>query len=415
MNTGKNKIGKLPVFLFLVLIVGCTPATPASPTQVVVTKITESDLVEGQITQTKTFNQCDSANPIKLEIQFGDNVSETSQQELVLGGKITGGADIPTIAKLEIEGSLEQHFASSKSSGSNHQESVGIEIPAFTRQEYTIVWKETRREGTVEYTENGEAKATDFSYRIGLEFFASSVKDIDCSLPTETPLPVVPTASPVSETPSTLSAGALAEGCINPQFWTPISNEAGAVSPTLNGCYSVENSGIFADPQGILHLYKRDQKSAEAAGIYADIPSNYSIIEFNIYVNSMYIADALSPAFVSFAVAPASDPMTAKSSARFRLFVEKPGNDPAVLFMMADVGENNGVKITTQHYEYSRTYRIRLELVGGLMRVYINDLKMDESLSIPDGAKVFYIGYTLPALAGMDVEVSNIRIDGVPK
>lgn len=415
MNTGKNKIGKLPVFLFLVLIVGCTPATPASPTQVVVTKITESDLVEGQITQTKTFNQCDSANPIKLEIQFGDNVSETSQQELVLGGKITGGADIPTIAKLEIEGSLEQHFASSKSSGSNHQESVGIEIPAFTRQEYTIVWKETRREGTVEYTENGEAKATDFSYRIGLEFFASSVKDIDCSLPTETPLPVVPTASPVSETPSTLSAGALAEGCINPQFWTPISNEAGAVSPTLNGCYSVENSGIFADPQGILHLYKRDQKSAEAAGIYADIPSNYSIIEFNIYVNSMYIADALSPAFVSFAVAPASDPMTAKSSARFRLFVEKPGNDPAVLFMMADVGENNGVKITTQHYEYSRTYRIRLELVGGLMRVYINDLKMDESLSIPDGAKVFYIGYTLPALAGMDVEVSNIRIDSVPK
>lgn len=415
MNTGKNKIGKLPVFLFLVLIVGCTPATPASQTQVVVTKITESDLVEGQITQTKTFNQCDSANPIKLEIQFGDNVSETSQQELVLGGKITGGADIPTIAKLEIEGSLEQHFASSKSSGSNHQESVGIEIPAFTRQEYTIVWKETRREGTVEYTENGEAKATDFSYRIGLEFFASSVKDIDCSLPTETPLPVVPTASPVSETPSTLSAGALAEGCINPQFWTPISNEAGAVSPTLNGCYSVENSGIFADPQGILHLYKRDQKSAEAAGIYADIPSNYSIIEFNIYVNSIYIADALSPAFVSFAVAPASDPMTAKSSARFRLFVEKPGNDPAVLFMMADVGENNGVKITTQHYEYSRTYRIRLELVGGLMRVYINDLKMDESLSIPDGAKVFYIGYTLPALAGMDVEVSNIRIDGVPK
>lgn len=415
MNTGKNKIGNLPVFLFLVLLVACAPATPASTTQVVVTKITESDLVEGQITQTKAFNQCDSANPIKLEIQFGDNVSETSQQELVLGGKIAGGADIPTIAKLEIEGSLEQHFASSKSSGSNHQESVGIEIPAFTRQEYTIVWKETRREGTVEYTEDGEAKVTDFSYRIGLEFFASSVKNIDCSLPTETPLPVVPTASPVSETPSTLPAGALDEGCINPQFWTPISDEAGSASPILNGCYSIENSGIFADPQGTLHLYKRDQKNAEMAGIYTDIPTNYSIIEFNIYVNSMYIADALLPAYVSFTVAPANDPMTAKSSARFRLFVEKPGNDPAVLFMMADVGENNGVKITTQHYEYSRTYRIRLELVGGLMRVYINDLKMNESLSIPDGAKVFYIGYTLPALAGMDVEVSNIRIDGVRK
>lgn len=415
MNTGKNKIGKLPVFLFLVLIVGCTPATPAPPAQVVVTNITESNLVEGQITQTKTFNQCDSANPIKLEIQFGDNVSATSQQELVLGGKIAGGADIPTIAKLEIEGSLEQHFASSKSSGSNHQESVGIEIPAFTRQEYTIVWKETRREGTVEYTENGEAKVTEFSYRIGLEFFASSVKNIDCSLPTETPLPVLPTATLASEASTPLPAGKLADGCINPQYWTPVSNEVGAVSPISDGCYSIENVGIFADPQGILHLYKRDQKSAESAGIYTPITNNFSVIEFNIYVNSMYIADTLSPAFITFAVAPANDPMSAKGSARFRLFVEKPGNNPIILFMMADVGENNGVKVASQHYEYSRTYRIRLELVGGLMRVYINDLRMDESLSIPDGAKVFYIGYTLPALAGMDVEVSNIQIDGVPK
>jgi len=262
MNTGKIKIGNLPVFLFWVLIVGCTPSTPTPQAQVAVTKITESDLVTAEITQVKTFNQCDSANPIKLEIQFGDNVSETSQQELVLGAAITGGANVSGLAKLEIQGSVEQHFASSKSSGSNHQESVGIEIPAFTRQEYTIIWKETRRQGTVEYTENGEAKTTDFSYRIGLEFSASSVKNIDCSLPTETPLPVVPTATLASEVPTTLPAGKLADGCINPQYWTPVSNEVGAVSPISDGCYSIENVGIFADPQGILHLYKRDQKSA---------------------------------------------------------------------------------------------------------------------------------------------------------
>jgi len=402
MNTGKNKIGNLPVFLFLVLIIGCTPTTPAPPAQVVVTKITENDLVTGEITQVKTFNQCDSANPIKLQIQFGDNVSETSQEELVLGAAITGGADVSGLAKLEIQGSVEKHFASSTSSGLNHQESVGIEIPAFTRQEYT---------------ENGEAKVTDFSYRIGLEFSASSVKDIDCSLPTETPLPLVPTASLAPEASTPLPAGKLADGCINPQYWTPVSNEAGAVSPSpiSDGCYSIENLGIFTDLQGVLHLYKRDQKSAESAGIYTPINNNYSVIGFNIYINSMYIPETISPAWITFAIAPANDPMSVKGSARFKLYVEKPGKDPAILFMMADVGENNGVKIATQHYEYSRTYHIRLELVGGLMRVYINDLRMDESLSIPDGAKVFYIGYTLPALAGIDVEVSNIQMDGVLK
>ncbi len=168
MNTGKSMFRNLPLIIFLVLVVGCGPATPAPQVKVEVTKITESNLVTGEIMQSKTFNQCDSANPIRLQIQFGDNVSETTQEELVLGAGITGGADVSGIAKLEIQGSMEKHFSSSTNIGALHQESVDIEIPAHTRQEYTIIWRETRREGTVEYTENGETKTTAFSYRVGL-------------------------------------------------------------------------------------------------------------------------------------------------------------------------------------------------------------------------------------------------------
>jgi|CXWL01.1.fsa_nt_gi hypothetical protein len=418
MNTGKSMIRNLPLIIFIILIVGCGPATEAPQAKVEVTKITESNLVTGEIMQSKIFNQCDSANSIKLQIQFGDNVNETNQEELVLGAGITGGADVSGVAKLEIQGSVEKHFSSSTNVGANHQESVDIEIPAYTRQEYTIIWKETRREGTVEYMENGETKVTNFSYRVGLEFASSSVKNIDCSLPTETPPPVVPTPLPVSDVSLPLQTGTLTDGCINPQTWKPVSadqNTLNNITVSSNNCYSMEALGIFTDPQGVLHLFKRDKRNFESAGIYTPIDGNNSIVEFSIYINSMSIANSESPVYITFAVAPVNTPASAQDSARFKFNVDTTGNNPAILFMMADVGENSGIKITTQHYEYSRTYDIRFELVGGLMRVYINDFRMDESLSIPDGPKVFYIGYNLPALAGMDAEITNIHVDGAIK
>ena len=49
------------------------------------------------------------------------------------------------------------------------------------------------------------------------------------------------------------------------------------------------------------------------------------------------------------------------------------------------------------------------------MHIYVDGVELDESLSVPVGLKVFYIGYNLPLLAGVDVEVTDIRIDGVRK
>ncbi len=414
MNTGKSMIRNLPLIIFIVSIMGCAPATETPQTNVQVTKITEGKLVPGAITQSKTFNQCDSANPIRLQIQFGDNVSETNQDELVLGATITGGADVSGVAKLEIEGSVEKHFASSTSVGSSHQESVDIEIPAYTRQEYTIIWKETRREGTVEYVENGETKSTDYSYRIGLEFSSSSVKNIDCWLPTETPLPATPTPELIVESTPTLRVGTLADNCIFSQTWTPVLVDQNIVAIDSNGCYSMEQFGIFTGEQGSLQIFKRDRKTHEASGVYTPI-GNYSVVEFNIYVNAMYIVYSDSPAYVSFAVAPAEVPMSTRDAARFDLHVQTVGKDPFVLFSLADAGEFNGTPLGTQHYEYKRTYTIRFELAGGLMDIFINGFKVNERLAIPTGSKVLYIGYDLPVMASIDVEIKNIQVDGVLK
>lgn len=176
----------------------------------------------------------------------------------------------------------------------------------------------------------------------------------------------------------------------------------------------MEVLGIFTDSTGTLYLNNSNRRDPIVSGIYTKIQDN-SVIEFKVYVNSMYLVYPENPVFVSFAVAPESDPMTARNTARFKLQVEDSGERPFVHFVLAHINENNGVKVGSQHYEYGRTYTIRLELVGNIMKVYINGLEMDKKPLIPTSPKVFYIGYNIPIIAGVDVKVSNITVDGLPR
>ena len=213
------------------------------------------------------------------------------------------------------------------------------------------------------------------------------------------------------------SQQSISDGCISSATWSVASTNDNAleeVSTSASGCYKAESLGIFADNDGVLHLNMRERKDAISSGIYTPVNNN-SVITFNVYVNSMYIIYPEVPVMINFAVAPADDIMTAKNTARFKLHVEDKANTPRVYFFMADVGEYNGIKVDTRHYEYGRTYTVRLELVGNIMRVFVNDIKMNEDLLIPTGQKAFYIGYNIPVIAGVDVEINNIMIDNISK
>jgi hypothetical protein len=48
---------------------------------------------------------------------------------------------------------------------------------------------------------------------------------------------------------------------------------------------------------------------------------------------------------------------------------------PLIFFSLADLGETNGSKISSQHYEYGRTYAIKLKLDGA--DIEISDIGMD--------------------------------------
>jgi hypothetical protein len=207
----------ISLVILLMLTTACTPRpesisqVTSPPANVTVTNISEGEAISSEITQHKTFNQCDSASSFSAEIRFGDSSSQGSQQALVLKGVIGGEIGVSQLAKIALEGAIEQHFSSSLARGQEHQESVIIEIPNRTQQEYTIVWRESRREGTIQYIENGETNSVNYSYRIGLELVSARGQDLPCPgqtpeattlFPTNTPYPTYtphPTYTPFPE------------------------------------------------------------------------------------------------------------------------------------------------------------------------------------------------------------------------
>lgn len=179
----------------------CQPAPPqAQTTSVEVTNVNDNEIVTSEITQTKFFNQCDSSSIFKTNVQFSDSSSRTNQQQLMLGAEVSGGVDVPSTVKVQISGSIEKHFSETLGQGQAHLESASIEVPARTQQEYTITWRETRHKGTVEYSEAGETKTINYSYRVGLELVSASGKDIPCQEATSLNTFSSPTPTIVPET-----------------------------------------------------------------------------------------------------------------------------------------------------------------------------------------------------------------------
>jgi hypothetical protein len=186
-------------------ITGCGPSTGApsatsKPSEIEIIKITENSSPTSEITQNKIFDQCNSGSSFKSNIQFDNSSSQTSSQDLVLKGGVGGELNISAIAKVTLEGAVEQHFGSSSTNSQGHNESVSIEVPAHTKQQYTIVWRETKREGNIQYKENGQDKTANFSYRIGIEVASSSGQDLICST---NPSDSVPTSkAPANQFPT---------------------------------------------------------------------------------------------------------------------------------------------------------------------------------------------------------------------
>jgi len=234
--------------------------------------------------------------------------------------------------------------------------------------------------------------------------------DLPASTPTDTASPT-DTPVPPTDIPTQVPVMTFDDGCIAVQTWQATSTDAsalGAISDQ-NNCWNLNNLDIVAESGGTLHILHPQATSPSASGIYTPVNDN-SIIEFKVYVNNLSLLNNDIPGFIGFSIAQQDNATAEKGSGRFKLQVNPQNAD--IFFVLADTTENNGSALTTQHYLKGRIYTIRMELKTVSMDIYINNEKQTETITIPSGPKIFYIGYSLPTLASADVEISEITVDG---
>lgn len=162
-------------------IASCNPgaATP-TPIDFKVTKILDDPEINQLVDQTVEFDQCDSDSPLKAEIQYRSTAGGSNEDELILGAEVGGSAGISEMAAVELRGKIEKHISSTITHEITAQQSLMIEVPPHKAQKYTIIWKESRRKGKVEYRENYAMKTAAYSFFLGRELETTTVDDIPC-------------------------------------------------------------------------------------------------------------------------------------------------------------------------------------------------------------------------------------------
>lgn len=195
------------ILLILIVCSGCS-STPEPlkqetpiPQSVEILGIIETEETTNEITQTKTFDQRQSTSSLGAEITFSQTSGQTSERELVLGVSPGVEVGVSEIAKVELKTKLELHYKEAISNFRGHQETIKVTVPAGYMQEYTIVWRETRRVGTVRYVENGTEKTAQYNYRIGLELASTTVRDLAQPGPTSQVLDMIPSTPYPTYTP----------------------------------------------------------------------------------------------------------------------------------------------------------------------------------------------------------------------
>lgn len=236
----RNKI-TLQMFIALVclpiILIACSQPEPISqvtpvPEGVEIINIDEGQVITSEISQQKVFDQCESSSSFKAEIRFSQSSGQELQNDLVFKGNVSSEIGLSEIAKVQLGSAIEKRFTNRSTSGQSHDEGVAIEVPAHTKQEYTIVWQEIRRDGEVEYIEDGETYTANYSYRIGVELSSSTVVDLDCS-GQETPKITNPTPTQISEPPPTSIIQPTSQPTIQDNSCPPIGDPDAIFSGSL--------------------------------------------------------------------------------------------------------------------------------------------------------------------------------------
>jgi hypothetical protein len=226
-------------------------------------------------------------------------------------------------------------------------------------------------------------------------------------------IPTTAVSTNAPEPTATTVVKTLADGCFSARTWKPNSINTDALTSvsTQDNCYNLNSLGISV-AGGNIRLLPTAPKTKSSSGISMPI-NDQSVIEFKLTIDSLYIIYPDEAAYITFGIAPTDDPMAERGAGRFKLVVDKTGNNQTVFYFLANAEQSYGSKWPSQHPSYRRTYSIRFVLKSISMEIYVDDVKFKDEVTLPPGTKVFNIGYYMPVLAGADIEIADLTINGV--
>jgi hypothetical protein len=172
-------VSTLTIFVFLLAACGgqatSTPTATENFGEIIDEKIYTND-----IPTVRVFDQCQSAGSFSADIAFNNSVSNSSSTELQLG-LVSGGEIGSPVIRAKLEAEVRSTFANEVTTNQGSTQAVHIEVPGGEKQESTIVWREKRVKGTINFTDNGRKDVAIYDYRIGWELVSSSAKDLGCA------------------------------------------------------------------------------------------------------------------------------------------------------------------------------------------------------------------------------------------
>jgi hypothetical protein len=190
------------ITIFVFLLAACGGQAMPTPTATEnFGEIIDEEIYTNDIPTVRVFDQCQSAGSFSADIAFSNSVSNSNSTELQLG-LVSGGEIGSPAVKAKLEAEVRSTFANVVTTGEDVTQVVHIEVPGGEKQESTVIWKEKRIKGTINFTDNGQKDIAVYDYRVGWDLVSSSTKNLGCTngiTPSPTPSSIMITNLLLSE------------------------------------------------------------------------------------------------------------------------------------------------------------------------------------------------------------------------
>jgi len=194
----------------------------------------------------------------------------------------------------------------------------------------------------------------------------------------------------------------LANGCISSILWTPFEGQS-LVTDDLH-CWQMLDWGIVSQDGGLLISVAANEKSH---GIYRVIPTNTKI-SFRLRIDRMRTIDSLEPRLL-FGVIPLSP--TKPADGKYLLLQRESAAEDKVFVKLRDPATSINDEFLPIKYSEGETHKVSFIIENFLMTIYLDNGKVDGSISLPFSERAFWIGYDLPPQTSIQVFLSDFSFE----